>query len=94
MQLDNYGNLWFANVAQQIVRLNTATGIFSALSETDGYQKMSFIWMPPITKDVRGDLYIGVGALNTGPGDSNRGLDRVSGRFSSATSAAYLNTLY
>ena len=62
MQLDNYGNLWFANLSQQIGRLNTATGIFSTFSETDGYQKMDFIWMAPITKDVRGDLYFGIGA--------------------------------
>ncbi len=67
MQFDNYGNLWFANNSQQIGRLNTATGIFSILSETDGYQKMNFIWMPPITKDARGDLYFGIGALNREP---------------------------
>ena len=67
MQLDNYGNLWFANASKQIGRLNTTTGIFSALSETDGYQKMNFFWMAPITKDVRGDLYFGIGAKNGEP---------------------------
>ena len=94
MQLDNYGNLWFANGSQQIGRLNTATGIFSTLSETDGYQKMNFVWMAPITKDGRGDLYFGIGAANTVTGDLNGGLDRVfPERFSPATSAVYLNTL-
>ena len=93
MQLDNYGNLWFVNLAQQIGRLNTATGIFSALSETDGYQKMNFFWMAPITKDVRGDLYFGIGGKNNG--DLNGGLDRVlPERFSSATSAVYFDTLF
>ena len=40
MQFDNYGNLWFANMSNQIGRVNTATGSFSTLSETDGYQNM------------------------------------------------------
>jgi hypothetical protein len=94
MQFDNYGNLWFANMSKQIGRLNTATGIFSMLSETDGYLEMEFNWGVPITKDVRGDLYFGIGA-NWGTGDLNGGLDRVfPERFSSATSAVYLNSLF
>jgi hypothetical protein len=94
MLLDDNGNLWFANVSKQIGRLNTATGIFSTFSETDGYQKQDFIWMVPITKDVRGDLYFGIGA-NWGAGHLNGGLDRVfPERFSSATSAVYLNALF
>jgi signal transduction histidine kinase len=94
MQWDNYGNLWFANMSKQIGRLDTATGIFSTLSETDGYQKMDFGWMVPITQDVRGDLYFGIGA-NWGTGDLNGGLDRVSPkRSSSATSAVYLDALF
>ncbi|TMI84870.1 MAG: hypothetical protein E6H10_05005 [Bacteroidetes bacterium] len=94
MRFDNYGNLWFANMSKEIGRLNTATGIFSTFSETDGYQKMDFYWTnAPITKDVRGDLYFGIGA-KWGTGDLNGGLDRVSlERFSSATSAVYLNAL-
>jgi hypothetical protein len=94
MQFDNYGNLWFANMSNEIGRLNTATGIFSAFSETDGYQKMDFNWPnAPITKDVRGDLYFGIGA-KWGTGDLNWGLDRVyPERFSSGTSAVYLSAL-
>ena len=93
MQFDNYGNLWFANMSKQIGKLDTATGIFSTLSETDGYQKMDFGWMAAITQDVRGDLYFGIGA-NWGTGDLNGGLDRVSPkRSSSTTSAVYLNAL-
>src|SRR5205085_12177345 len=66
---------------------------FSALSETDGYQKMNFFWMAPITKDARGDLYFGIGLKNEG--DLNGGLDRVyPERFSSATSAVYFDTLF
>ncbi len=96
MQLDNYGNLWFANTSQQIGRLNTATGIISALSETDGYQKVSFFWLAPITKDGRGDLYFGIGSIGSkaAPGDLKWGLGRVyPERFSSVTSSVYLNTL-
>jgi streptogramin lyase len=95
MQFDNYGNLWFANMSKEIGRLNTATGIFSTFSEIDGYQKMDFDWNnAPITKDVRGDLYFGIGA-KWGTGDLNWGLDRVSPeRFSPATSAVYFDTLF
>jgi ligand-binding sensor domain-containing protein/two-component sensor histidine kinase len=92
MQLDNYGNLWFAS-GSQIGRLNTATGTFSNFSGTDG-EKRDFEWMAPITKDGRGDMYFGIGAKNTGTDDSKWGLDRVfPERFSSVTSAVYLNTL-
>jgi hypothetical protein len=94
MQLDNYGNLWFANVSKEIGRLNTVTGIFSTFSETDGYRKQDFIWMVPITKDMRDDLYFGIGA-NWGASHLNGGLDRVfPDRFSSATSAVYFNTIF
>jgi streptogramin lyase len=94
MQLDNYGNLWFANTSQQIGKLNTASGIFSTISDTDGYQKMGSFWMVPITKDVRGDLYFGIGA-HIGTGDLSWGLDRVyPERFSAATSVVYLNALF
>jgi hypothetical protein len=94
MQFDNYGNLWFANLAQQIGRFNTATGIFSTLSQTEGYQKMEFDWGVPITKDVRGDLYFGIGA-KWGGSDFNGVLDRVyPERFSSAASAVYFDTLF
>ena len=92
MQLDNYGNLWFAS-GSQIGRLNTATGTFSNFSATDG-EKRDFEWLAPITKDRRGDMYFGIGAKNTGTGDSKWGLDRVfPERFSSVTSAVYLNTV-
>ena len=94
MQFDDYDNLWFASISQQIGRFNTATGVFSALSETDGYQKLDFDWGPPITKDARGDMYFGIG-VKWGIGDLNLGLDRVSPeRFSSATSSVYLNALF
>src|SRR5215467_1352491 len=94
MQLDNYGNIWFANVSKEIGMLNTTTGIFSTFLETDGYQKQDFIWMVPITKDVQGDLYFGIGA-NWGAGHLNGRLDRVfPERFSSPTSTVYLNTLF
>jgi streptogramin lyase len=94
MQFDNYGNLWFANTSQQIGKLNMATGIFSTISETDGYQKMDSYWQVPITKDVRGDMYFGIGA-KWGTGDLSWGLDRVyPERFSSATSTVYLNALF
>jgi hypothetical protein len=94
MLLDDDGNLWFANVSKQIGRFNTATGIFSTFSETDGYQKQDFIWMVPIMKDVRGDLYFGIGA-NWGAVHLNGGLDRVfPQRFSSASSTIYLTTLF
>ena len=50
--------------------------------------------MAPITKDVRGDLYFGIGA-KWGTGDLNWGLDRVyPERFSSDTSAVYLSALF
>jgi two-component sensor histidine kinase len=91
--LDNDGNLWFTNVSNQIGRLNTATGIFSTLPETDGHQRQDFYWMAPIAKDVRGELYFGVGA-NVRGGDVNGALDRVfPGRFSSVTSSVYFSTL-
>jgi class 3 adenylate cyclase len=95
MQFDDYGNLWFANFSKQIGRLNMATGIFSTLSETDGYQKLDFDWTNvPITKDVRGDLYFGIGA-KWGTGDLNWGLDRVSPeRLLPATSSVYVNALF
>jgi ligand-binding sensor domain-containing protein len=93
MQLDNYGNLWFANQSKQIGRLNTATGIFSTFSETDS-EKRDFDWLVPLTKDLRGDLYFGIGA-KWGAGHLNWGLDRVyPERFSSATSVVYFNTIF
>ena len=49
--------------------------------------------MAPITKDVRGDMYFGIGSKNNG--DLNGGLDHVfPERFSPATSAVYFDTLF
>jgi hypothetical protein len=91
MQTDNAGNLWFINDLQQIVRLNTTTGIFTTMSEKDGYQKQYFDLLSSGAIDIRGNLYFGGRDLIKGLG----GLDRINPeKYSSGvTSSVYLRSL-
>lgn len=87
---DNSGNLWFANNVEQVGRLNITSGIFTFLSEADGYTTKDFDWSVPAAKDARGNLYFG-----TGGGKGSKGLDHIHPeRYSSpVTSSVYLRTL-
>ena len=91
IQIDNGGNLWFINDLQQIVRLDITTGVFTAMSEIDGYQKQYFDWVSPGAIDISGNLYFGGRDLIKGSG----GLDRINPeRYSSdITSSVYLHSL-
>jgi hypothetical protein len=88
---DDAGNIWFVNILKQICRLDTASGIISNLSETDGYLKQNYSWSTTGIKDSRGNLYFG----DRNPGTANGGLDRIfPERFSSsAKSNVYLRNL-
>ena len=86
MQTDDAGNLWFVNDLQQILRLNTATGIFASMSEKDGYQKQYFDWVSPGAKDTRGNLYFGGRDLIKGMG----GLDRINPEKYSHVNTAFI----
>ena len=59
MQIDNKGNLWFINVVKQIGRVNTANGIITTLSESDGYKSQVFDWFDAGAKDAQGNIYFG-----------------------------------
>jgi signal transduction histidine kinase len=91
MQTDNDGNLWFVNDLGQVGRLNNLTGIFTTLSEVDGYQKQFFHWAAPVLKDIKGNIYFGGENLNRGTG----ALYRINPeKYSSAsTSSVYLRSL-
>ncbi|MEO7394137.1 MAG: adenylate/guanylate cyclase domain-containing protein, partial [Chitinophagaceae bacterium] len=73
MLADNDGNLWLTNLKNQLGRLNTATGIFTTLSETEGFQKQNYDWHGPAAKDVLGNLYFGGMNIDAESG----GLDRI-----------------
>ena len=90
MITDNAGNLWFANNKEQVGRLNVGSGIFTFLSEADGFHPKDFDWSIPIAKDGRGNLYFG-----TGSGRGSKGLDLIQPeRYSSpVTSSVYFRSL-
>lgn len=90
---DHAGNIWSNNIASQITRLNTSTGIFYTLSEADGYQQQPYEWGPAAV-DGGGNLYFGIG-WNAGNAKSNWGLDRIyPERFASENNIqVYLQTL-
>ncbi len=89
MLTDNAGNLWFVNALNQVGRLNTVTGIFTTLSEAEGYQKQHFDHHAPAEKDAQGNMYFG------GFGTGSEGLDRIYPQrfFSVPTSCVYLRSL-
>jgi signal transduction histidine kinase len=76
MMIDNDGNLWFVNLAKQLGRLNPVSGIFTIIPETEGYHKQDYTWLAPMAKDIRGDLYFGIG-WNERIAEPDWGLDRV-----------------
>ena len=75
MLTDNGGNLWFTNDLNQINRLDTAVGVITNISETDGYQKQLRIWHHPCAKDDKGNLYFG--GINYDSPSLNGGLDQI-----------------
>ena len=92
MLTDNTGHLWFVNDLRQAGRLNTATGIFTLLTEADGYQKQNFDYFSPGAKDENGNLYFGAG-LSTG---GLKWLNRIQPELyaSVVTSSAYIRSLH
>jgi class 3 adenylate cyclase/outer membrane protein assembly factor BamB len=91
MQTDNTGNLWFINIAGQVGRINTTTGIITTLSGTDGYKSQKFDWFDPGAKDIRGNLYFG----GNNPSAEKEGLIVIYPEryLSVATSSVYLRSL-
>ena len=90
MLTDASGNLWFANIMEQVGWLNVGSGLITFLSEADGYSHKNFDWAVPMGKDAWGNVYLGTGLVK-GTG----GLDRVNPKkYSSApTSFVYLRSL-
>ena len=94
MQFDNGGNLWFVTDLNKIGRLNPVTGVITAVSEKDGYKEQDYFWFAPMAKDIRGNLYFGIG-WKTGLGKPDWGLDRIyPERYAAANHATvYLTSL-
>ncbi|MEP7323298.1 MAG: ATP-binding protein [Saprospiraceae bacterium] len=62
---DNNGNVWF-NTDRSIHQLNVETGIFSTLSEKDGFQPMGFTSGPSLKLGADGTLFLGGGIFGEG----------------------------
>jgi len=77
MQTDNDGKLWVLTIEKEIGRLDPITGIYTRMRETDGYQKQEYSWYAPVAKDIRGNIYFGLGSF-TGTAGPGWGLDRIS----------------
>jgi len=83
---DAKGNIWF-NTDRSIHQLNIETGVFSTLSEKDGFEPQNFSNYPPISMGTDGDLYLGEGLF----GD---GFVRISpNKYSNTSSSVYLQSL-
>ena len=84
---DTKGNIWF-NTDRSIHQLNTETGVFSTLSEKDGFQPQNFSPDPPICIGTDGDLYLGGGIFG------GEGFLRISpDKYSNTSSSVYLQSL-
>ncbi|HZZ76852.1 MAG TPA: histidine kinase, partial [Puia sp.] len=95
MQFDNDGNLWYVTNSKKISRLNTATGVFTNLLETDGYHKQDFGAYVPVAKDARSNIYFGVGRNWDNADSATCGLDRIYAKSYSPlnTATVYFNSL-
>ena len=71
---DGHGNIWFNNYLKIIARLNIKTGIITALTESDGYQKQPYDFFHAQGKEINGEMYF-VGNFLA---PDKAGLDRVS----------------
>jgi signal transduction histidine kinase/ligand-binding sensor domain-containing protein len=65
LTLDDKSNLWF-HTDRSINQLNTKTGLFSELSEKDGFERMYFINYPGGMKANEGDIYFPTGYIAQG----------------------------
>jgi signal transduction histidine kinase len=79
-QMDQQGNLWYANGGRRIGRLNTSSGSLYFLSEADGYQGQYFDWFAPGAQDINGNIYFGSGTSNGLISDDTIGLTRIKPR--------------
>ncbi|HMG90319.1 MAG TPA: ATP-binding protein [Chryseolinea sp.] len=88
-QVDQQGNLWYANDGGSIGRLNTSTGSLYFLSEADGYQGQHFDWPAPCCQDIKGNIYFGSGSSNGRISNDTIGFTRIKPRnYSSANNAS------
>ena len=71
---DGHGNIWFNNYLKIIARLNIKTGIITALTESDGYQKQPYDFFHVQGKEINGEMYFAGNFL----AHDEAGLDRVS----------------
>jgi signal transduction histidine kinase/ligand-binding sensor domain-containing protein len=83
---DSKGHIWF-NTDRSIHQLNTETGVFSTLSEKDGYKSQNFSQGAYISMGADGDLYLGEGA-------EGEGFVRISpDKYTNTSSSVYLQSL-
>ncbi|HEX6890368.1 MAG TPA: ATP-binding protein, partial [Chryseolinea sp.] len=88
-QIDQQGNLWYANGGRRIGRLNTSTGSLYFISEADGFQGQYFDWFAPSGQDINGNIYFGSGTSNGLISDDSIGLTTIRpGNYSSANNAS------
>ncbi|HMG94215.1 MAG TPA: ATP-binding protein [Chryseolinea sp.] len=63
---DSRGNIWF-NTDRSLHQLNIETGVFSTLSEKDGFQSLGgFTDGPPMSMSSDGNIYLGGGIFGQG----------------------------